>query len=194
METEGLARFTQRALWELFAHWGTDQQRIILNPVAAPAPGIRITATDYRVGFRRQGQQFSLLVMGLLEKLQRVTAATSMPDKPKAPARGLSLTELNQVMVPILTAAGKGSIKFPTAKEMAGLVKEEGYKTSVSQVKRKDSLWTIFNRENGGGRGKGGKPKEYTNSKTLRHLVDENGKVHRSTHKTKPMDLSDSDE
>jgi hypothetical protein len=188
METEGLARFTQRALWELFAHWGTDQQRIILNPVAAPALGIRITATDYQVGFRRQGQQFSLLVMGLLEKLQRVTAATSMPYKPKAPARGLSLTELNRVMTPILADAGEGIIPFPTAEQMVGLLKEMGYKTSVSQVKKEGSLWRKFNRANGGGRNR--KPKEY-NSVTIAYMADqETRSIPRSGRRAKPI-LSD---
>ncbi len=90
METEGMAKFTQRALWELVALKGTDRQRLLMHPPTELAAGILAQSTDYKSNYRRQGMQFSLLAGQILEKLearQRMVPTDGQPDA-EAPASG----------------------------------------------------------------------------------------------------------
>jgi hypothetical protein len=90
LETKGMAKFTQRALWELVALQGTDRQRLLMHPPTELAAGILAQSTDYKSNYRRQGMQFSLLAGQILEKLearQRMVPTDGQPDA-EAPASG----------------------------------------------------------------------------------------------------------
>ena len=86
MEREGLAKFTQRALWELVAMAGTDQQRLLMHPPAEIEPGILKRSTDYQKNYRRQGKQFALLAGELLEKLEAIEQSVQSSGKTNAGA------------------------------------------------------------------------------------------------------------
>jgi hypothetical protein len=136
METEGLAKFTQIVLWQQVAYFGTGQQRLLIQPPTEVAPGIRLTSTDYRKTYRRQGMQFSLLAGQILEKLEAVVAAAQQASSSKKTSNtkrkaGFTKGELVDALDKLLTK----SDKFYTQQEAADELKRRYPKKTIGKSK-----------------------------------------------------------
>jgi len=137
METEGMAKFTQRALWELVALEGTDRQRLLMHPPTELAPGILAQSTDYKSNYRRQGMQFSLLAGQILEKLEAVAAAAQQASSSKKPGKTKGPSDFTEEeLVEALIALLRNSDRYYTAQQAADELKRRypGKKIGRSRV------------------------------------------------------------
>jgi len=137
METEGMAKFTQRALWELIALEGTDRQRLLMHPPTELAPGILAQSTDYKSNYRRQGMQFSLLAGQILEKLEAVAAAAQQASSSKKPGKTKGPSDFTEEeLVEALIALLRNSDRYYTAQQAADELKRRypGKKIGRSRV------------------------------------------------------------
>lgn len=136
METEGMAKFTQRALWELVALEGTDRQRLLMHPPTELAAGILAQSTDYKSNYRRQGMQFSLLAGQILEKLEAVAAAAQQASSSKKPSNTESKENFTEGdLVDALDKLLTKSDKFYTQQEAADELKRRYPEKTIGKSK-----------------------------------------------------------
>ncbi len=137
METTGLAKFTQRALWELIALRGTATQRLLMHPPTELAPGILAQSADYKSNYRRQGRQFSLLAGQILEKLEAVAAAAQQASSSKKPGKTKGPSDFTEEeLVAALIDLLRNSDRYYTAQQAADELKRRypGKKIGRSRV------------------------------------------------------------
>jgi hypothetical protein len=82
METKGMARSIQIALWELVALMGTDRQKQLIHSPNTLKTGILPKSTDYENNYASQGRVFSKVARWVLEKLE--ARQRSVPKDGKA--------------------------------------------------------------------------------------------------------------